>query len=72
MKMNNKISKEISIDMQSYVSVSNPSTIRSSKNAVIYTRVSSKEQAEENTSLTSQKKACEEFCNKKESFSYKV
>ena len=38
--------------------------VRSTKNCVIYTRVSSKEQAENNTSLTSQKMYCEEYCKK--------
>lgn len=38
---------------------------RSSQNAVIYTRVSSKEQAENNNSLESQKRHCEEYANKR-------
>lgn len=34
------------------------------KNAVVYTRVSTKEQAENNMSLTTQKKACMNYCEK--------
>ena len=39
--------------------------LREAKGAVIYTRVSSKEQADNNTSLDTQKKFCEEYCLKK-------
>jgi site-specific DNA recombinase len=39
--------------------------LRTGKGCVIYTRVSSKEQAEGNTSLDTQKKSCEEYCEKK-------
>lgn len=35
------------------------------KGAVIYTRVSSKEQADNNTSLDTQKRFCEEYCLRK-------
>src|SRR5215467_8681187 len=51
--------------LQKFVKESNNHSARSTKNCVIYTRVSSKEQAETNTSLDSQKRYCEEYAGKK-------
>src|SRR5262245_28798513 len=64
MKSNNKLGIEANPALQSFVKTSTLFPTRSTKNSVIYTRVSSKEQAENNTSLDSQKKSCEDFCKK--------
>src|SRR5690349_21214725 len=50
--------------LQKFVKESNNGPLRATKNCVIYTRVSSKEQAETNTSLDSQKRYCEEYAQK--------
>lgn len=50
--------------LKSFTKGSKALELRSGKNCVIYTRVSSKEQADNNTSLTSQKRYCEEYCQK--------
>ena len=54
----------ISPALMGFAKVLDVQNVRSTKNCVIYTRVSSKEQAENNTSLTSQKRYCEEYCKK--------
>lgn len=56
--------KKINPKLQSFVKGSTILDLRTGKNCVIYTRVSSKEQADSNTSLTSQKRYCEEYCQK--------
>lgn len=43
----------------------NSKTISTGNKCVIYTRVSTKDQADNNMSLTTQKKLCEQFCEKK-------
>ena len=43
----------------------NTELVSSSNKAVIYTRVSTKEQADNNASLQTQKKYCQEFAKKK-------
>ncbi len=48
-----------------FVKKSEKKPLRSGKNCVIYTRVSSKEQADGHTSLDSQKRICEEYCSKR-------
>jgi len=60
----NRESSAINPSLQSFVKGINVETPRPTKNAVIYTRVSSKEQADTNTRLDSQKKYCEEYCQK--------
>ena len=47
-----------------HIRKSDAGPLRSGKGCVIYTRVSSKEQAENNTSLETQKRSCEEYCVK--------
>ena len=64
MKMNNKKAGMVNPALKSFAKGLNPQHTRSAKNCVIYTRVSSKEQAEHNSSLFSQKRYCEEFCEK--------
>ena len=62
-----KISKgpsPISTALQGFVKGSSIQAVRATKNCVIYTRVSSKEQAEGNSSLGTQKRFCEEYCQK--------
>lgn len=64
MKSNNGVTPKINSSLQNFVKKSNDHPIRSTKNCVIYTRVSSKEQADTNSSLASQKRYCEEYCQK--------
>ena len=64
MKKINEQAENISPALMGFAKVLDVQNVRSTKNCVIYTRVSSKEQAENNTSLTSQKRYCEEYCNK--------
>lgn len=64
MKKNNKKSRIVSPALKSFAKGLNPQHTKSAKNCVIYTRVSSKEQAEHNSSLSTQKRYCEEFCEK--------
>ena len=66
MKSNKILQGEINPSLLNFVkgSTNNPA-IRETKSCVIYTRVSSREQADNNTSLTSQKRYCEEFAMKK-------
>ncbi len=52
-------------NFQSFAKKGNGIKFNRSKKAVIYTRVSTKEQAENNASLQTQKKYCEEFAKKK-------
>jgi site-specific DNA recombinase len=47
-----------------FIRKSEKKPLRTGKGSVIYTRVSSKEQAEQNTSLDTQKKSCEDYCLK--------
>src|SRR5579862_8371590 len=47
-----------------FIKKSEKKPLRTGKGCVIYTRVSSKEQADNNTSLETQKKYCEEYCLK--------
>src|SRR5688572_22383258 len=49
---------------EQFVKKKSPSSQRAGNNAVIYTRVSTREQAENNHSLETQKKACEKFAEK--------
>jgi site-specific DNA recombinase len=56
--------KKIDKLFQNFIKGSRVSVLRTDKNCVIYTRVSSKEQADNNTSLASQKRYCEEYCQK--------
>jgi site-specific DNA recombinase len=66
MKSNKIVSGGINPSLLSFVKgSSNNLVLRETKNCVIYTRVSSREQADNNTSLTSQKRYCEEFAIKK-------
>jgi site-specific DNA recombinase len=55
----------INPSLQSFVKGSSNGELRTGKNCVIYTRVSSKEQADNNTSLATQKRYCEEYSHKK-------
>src|SRR5260221_5102375 len=64
MKRIKALSGIINPALQSFVKKSTAIPTRSTKNCVIYTRVSSKEQADTNTSLVSQKRYCEEYCEK--------
>ena len=64
MKKINEQAENISPALMGFAKVLDVQNVRSTKNCVIYTRVSSKEQAENNTSLTSQKMYCEEYCKK--------
>src|SRR5438552_2244195 len=64
MKTNNGASSNVNPSLQNFVKKSTVHPIRSTKNCVIYTRVSSKEQADTNSSLASQKRHCEEYCQK--------
>jgi site-specific DNA recombinase len=56
--------KKINPMLKNFVKGSTIPDLRTGKNSVIYTRVSSKEQADNNTSLASQKRYCEEYCQK--------
>ena len=49
---------------RSFAKYSKEKRIESTKNAVIYTRVSTKEQADNNQSHETQKKACDEYAKK--------
>src|SRR5882724_781107 len=64
MKRIKELSGKINPTLQNFVKTSTDIPVRSTKNCVIYTRVSSKEQADNNTSLASQKRYCEEYCQK--------
>lgn len=64
MKSNYGFRKKVNPFLQNFVKKETNHPTRSTKNCVIYTRVSSKEQAENNTSLDSQKKYCEDYCEK--------
>src|SRR5205807_2633069 len=57
--------KQINPKLQQFARSSTLNELRTGKNCVIYTRVSSKEQAENNSSLASQKRYCEEYAQKK-------
>ena len=48
-----------------FIKKADKTSLRTGKGCVIYTRVSSKEQADNNTSLETQKKSCEEYALKK-------
>jgi len=61
MKIDNKIDNRL----LNYIKKADKKPLREGKGAVIYTRVSSKEQADNNTSLETQKRSCEEYCLKK-------
>ena len=64
MKNSNVVAGNLNTSLQQFVKQSTAIPLRSTKNCVIYTRVSSKEQADNNTSLASQKRYCEEYCQK--------
>lgn len=64
MKADKGLFNKINPDLRTFVKSSGVLPTCSAKNCVIYTRVSSKEQADNNTSLESQKRLCEEYCKK--------
>src|SRR6267154_4650426 len=55
---------EINPQFFDFIRKSEKKPLRTGKGCVIYTRVSSKEQADNNTSLETQKRCCEEYCLK--------
>ena len=57
--------KNIDNRLLDFIKKADKKPLREGKGAVIYTRVSSKEQADNNTSLETQKRFCEEYCLKK-------
>src|SRR3954463_5439349 len=56
--------KEINTQLIDFIKKSDKKPLRHGKGCVIYTRVSSKEQADNNTSLETQKKYCKEYAEK--------